>query len=155
MTTVKKTIKVKKYADIIEEIIATAVAITPGYLLEETSAGLVQAHSTAGGNVLPMFAIEDELQGKGVDDAYAVSVPIQCWIPGRGDMVYAYLKDGETVVIGDFVESAGDGTLQKHVADVSNVVNITNQIVGQVVEALDLSDSANLTAIGRLIIRIV
>ena len=109
-TTTKNTIKVKNYSNVQEEFTATAVAITPGYLLEVTSSGTVQAHSTAGGNVFPMFAVEDDLQGNGVDDNYAVSAQIQCWIPYRGDMVYAWLKDGESVVPGNFLESAGDGT---------------------------------------------
>lgn len=156
------TIKVKKYSDIIEEYTATAVAITPGYLLEITSAGLVQAHATAQGNVLPMFALEDELQGNPITTNYAASAKIQCWIPGRGDIVYALLKDGETVVIGDFLESAGNGQLQKHVADVESfesneagsITVYPNAIVGQALEAVDLSASAN-TAAGRILVRII
>jgi hypothetical protein len=149
----KNTIKVKKYSDVIEEITATAVALTPGMLIELTSAGLVQAHATAGGDVLPMFALENELEGEGIDDAYAASDKIQVWVPYRGDQVYALLNDGETVVIGDFLESAGNGKLQKHAAAASDVYN--NAIVGVAVEAVNMSDSSTADPDGRIIVRII
>ena len=142
-------------AEVIEEITATAVAITPGYLLELASATTVQAHSTAGGNVLPMFAIEDQFQGKAITADYAVSVKIQVWIPRRGDQVYAYLADGQNASAGDFLESASAGTLAVHAADNSAAPNVTAQVVGVALEAVDLSGSANLTAIGRIKIRIL
>jgi hypothetical protein len=161
----KNSIIVKRTgAEVIEEYTATAVAIKPGFLLELTSAGLVQAHSSAEGNVLPMFAIEDQFQGKSIADSYAVSVKIQCWIPRRGDQVYAYLADGQTVVIGDFLESNGAGALQKHVSETeswdvaSPAGSITvppNPIVGVALEAVDLSASANESNLGRIIIRIL
>jgi len=146
---------IKSYVKVQEEITATAAAITPGMLLELSSAGLVQAHSTAGGNVLPMFAFEDELQGRGIDTDYAISTRVQVLIPRRGDIVNALLADGETAVIGSFLESNGSGALQVHVADASNVAVIPNSIVGQAIEAVDLSDSANLTAVGRIQVRIL
>jgi hypothetical protein len=150
-------------AEVIEEYTATAVAIKPGYLLEVTSSGTVQAHSSSEGNVLPMFAIEDQFQGKAITADYAVSSKIQCWIPRRGDQVYAYLADGQTVVIGDFLESNGAGALQKHVseteswesADPGSITVPPNPIVGVALEAVDLSGSANGTALGRIIVRIL
>lgn len=137
-------VKLKNFSDVNEEYTATAVALIPGMLLELTSAGLVQAHSTAGGTVLPMFAFEDELQGKGIDQAYAVSDKIQVWIPGRGDQVYAILADDNNVAIGNFLESNGAGLLQKHASDDSSVApNITNQIVGVALEAVDLTGDSS------------
>jgi len=160
----KKTIKVKKYSDVIEELTATAVAIRPGELVEITSAGTIQAHSTAGGSVVPpMFVLEDELQGKAITDSIAASAKAQCWIPYRGDQVYAWLEDGETAVIGSLLESSGSGTLKVHVPDVESfesadpgsITVVNNQIVGVALEAVDLSTSANLSADGRIIIRVV
>ena len=137
-----KSIIIKNYSDIREEYTATAVAVIPGTLVELDTAGKVKAHATAGGNVLPMFAFEDELQGKGIDDTYLASDKVQVWIPTRGCQVLAILADDEDVSIGDFLESDGSGYLQKHASDNSAAPNITNQIVGVALEALDLLNSS-------------
>lgn len=144
-----KTIKLKKYSDVIEEMIATAVAITPGMLVEQFYSGSsprVRAHANAGQNAVPMFALEDELQGKGIDDNYAVSAKIQVWIPNRGDQVYAILADGKEVDIGDFLESDGNGFLQPHTPDTGSsaeaTTNYTNQIVAIALEHLDTSGAS-------------
>jgi len=151
-------------AEVIEEYTATAVAIKPGYLLELASATTVQAHSSSAGNTLPMFAIEDQFQGNGIATDYAVSVKIQCWIPRRGDVVYAYLADGQNASVGDFLESDGAGALNVHVseteswdsADAAGSITVPpNPIVGVALEAVDLSASANLTALGRIRVRIL
>jgi len=157
------TIKVKKYSDVIEEKVASA-AITPGMLLIIESTGKVKAHDQADKDVFPIFALEDELQGKGIDDAYAANDPVQCWIPYRGDIVNAILADGETVVIGDALTSDGEGRLKKHVTDTgASAVPWTvypEQIVGYATEALDLSGSSGEEVSGplgyhkRLLVRI-
>lgn len=141
---VKHTIKLKNYLNIFEELVASE-AITPGMLIELTSAGEVKKHATASGNALPMFATEDALQGKTIDDAYAHEDPVQVWVPQRGDIVNALLADGQHVEIGDFLESNGTGYLQKYVADIitshSTGVIYGNAIVGQAIEHVDLSGS--------------
>lgn len=144
----KNTIRLKNYSNVFEELVAAA-AITPGHLVELNSDGKAQVHANAGLNALPMFAEEDDNQGNGIDVEYAADDPVRVWIPGRGDMVNAILADGQNVAIGDFLESAGDGTLQKHVADSSGAIS-TNQIVGVALEALDLSDSSGAESSGAL-----
>ncbi|MBU0973850.1 MAG: hypothetical protein KKC20_24645 [Proteobacteria bacterium] len=134
------TIKLKKYLDLLEEYTATAAVITPGMLLEVTSTGAVKAHATAGGNVLPMFALEDELQGNGIADNYAASAKIQVWVPQRGEEVNAILAAGQNVSIGDFLESNGAGKLRAHGAD-STGIYYPNVIVGIAMAAVDLSGS--------------
>lgn len=148
------TVKVKKYSDIIEEMVANA-AITPGMLIEEMSTGKVRAHANAGQTALSMFALEDELQGGGIDDAYAANDQVQCWIAGRGDNVYALLADGETAVIGSFLESNGDGYLKVYAADSAGAVEYPNSIVGIALEALDLSSSSGAESTYRLLIRVI
>ena len=153
----KHTIKIKKYADIIEEWIANA-AITPGHLVEvinSSGSPKVRVHATAGGNAIPMFALEDELQGNGIDTAYATAAPVQVWIAGRGDEVYALLANGQTVVVGDFLESAGDGTLQKHATDSAGVGTLSLQIVAIALESVDMSDSSGADPSGRIKVKIV
>ena len=147
-------IKLKNYSGVFEEYVATAAAITPGMLLEKFYSGTtlqVRAHSTAGGNAEKIFALEDELQGNGITDNYAVSVPIQCWFPGRGDQVYAILADDNVVVIGDFLESDGNGRLQLHTSDVESfesaeagsITVLPEQIVAVAIEALDLTGDSS------------
>jgi hypothetical protein len=134
------TVKLKKYQDINKEWLANA-AITPGMLVQLMSTNKVRKHANESGNALPkMFALEDELQGKGIDDDYAQGDPVQVWIAQAGEEVNAILEDGNTVVIGDPLESAGDGTLQKMTAD-STGVYYYNQIVAIALEAVDTAGS--------------
>ena len=136
------TIKLKKYSDVIEEITAHA-AIYPGMLLELNSDNEVLAHDTAGGIVAPpMFALEDELQGKEIDDAFVAGDPVQVWFPGRGDQVYAILNDGQSVVIGDFLVSSGEGYLNKLTVGSAGTTEFPNAIVAVSLENKDLSDSS-------------
>ena len=118
---------------------AAVAELYPGHLVERTSADKVQKHSGSGSTALVMFAIEDENQGKGIDDAYAAAARVVCWMPQRGDQVQAVLSDGENVVIGDYLESNGDGTLKKFTAATTNK---DGAVVAQADEALNLSDSS-------------
>lgn len=147
----KNTIILKDYLHVRDEKIADA-ALYPGMLLELDSDDEVSPHSVEGGNALPiMFAVENELEGEGIDDQYAAGDKVFVWIPQRGDEVYAILKDDSTeVVIGTALESAGDGYLQPHVSDVESfesaeagsITVYPNQIVAIAIEALDLSNSS-------------
>jgi hypothetical protein len=149
------TVTLKNYLHVREEYVAGGTII-PGMLIELTSAGQVQKHSGAGKTTIMMFAIEDEAQGHGINqnlaiDNYNAGDKVQVWIPTRGDIVYALLNDEEVVVIGDFVESAGNGLLRKVVrtndswesADANPGGGLhtlySQHIVGQVLEAKDLS----------------
>lgn len=153
----KNTIKLKKYVDIINEVEASA-ALYPGMLVELDSAGKVKPHSTAGGNAVKQFALEDALQGKGIDDQYASGDKVQVWSCVPGEEVYAILVDGQNVAIGDFVESNGEGMLQKHVSDVESfesaeagsITVYPLQIVGMVLEAVDASGSSGTESSGEL-----
>jgi hypothetical protein len=156
-TVARHSVIIKNYSDIFEEFIANA-AITPGHLVEVVLAtGKVRVHTTAGGNVLPMFAVEDELQGKGIDEAYVADNPVSVWVTGRGCIVNALLADGQNIAIGDWLESAGDGTLTKHVVDSAGVGTLAAQLVGQAIEAVDLSGSVGTHPVSglRLKVRIV
>ena len=142
------TIKLKKYVDIVNELKA-GETISPGHLVEQYATGLVKKHATAGGNVLPMFALEDELRGNDVDDNYASGDQVQVWCPVRGEEVYAVLADGQSVVEGDFLTSNGDGTLKKHSneswesADAQQANTIyACPIVGVALERKDLTGSS-------------
>jgi len=147
------TIKIKKYADVVEEFVANA-AITPGMLVEIMNTGKVRKHATSGGNAVPMFALEDELQGKDIDDAYVAADQVQVWIAGRGDLVYALLADGQNVSIGDFLVSNGDGYLKKYAYDSAERDEL---IVAIAREAIDRSSSSggDTNVTGRIVVMVI
>lgn len=89
-----------------------AGAITPGMLLERDSGGTVSVHSVAGAVAAAMFAREEEYVGGGIDTAYASGDRIPYYIGRSGDQFYAFLEDGQSVVIGENLESNGAGALQ-------------------------------------------
>ena len=130
----KETILLKNYSSVFLELAADGT-ITPGDLLELTSTNAVQRHATAAGKHAWLFAVEDALQGRGINDNYIATDKVKVWVAGRGDVVNARLMDEENVVIGDYVESAGGG-----ITSTGKVKKWTNGvIVGIVVEAKDLS----------------
>ena len=111
------TVKIKKYTDIVFEATASGT-ILPGNLVEFTSAAngsTVQKHAGAGKTAACMFALEDELQGKGlgVNGAYSSGDRVQVWHATPGEVVYARQADEEALVVGDFVESNGYGQVRK------------------------------------------
>lgn len=115
-----------------EEYQAASNGLFPGKLIEKATSGKVQEHSTATGAAVAMFALEDELQGKTVDETYAADDQVMVWKPRSGDWVWAVLADGENVSIGDFLESDGAGNLQQG----------TTHPVAVAEEAIDLSQSS-------------
>ncbi len=125
-----------------------AGAITPGHLISHNVDDEVVVHPTAGGAGERTYATEDIhlLEGKTIDDAFAADdlVSFRYYLPG--DEVFAWLKDGEVVVINDDLSSNGDGTLQKAAG--------VEVVVAKAAEALDLSGVGNTTA-QRLKIRVL
>lgn len=89
-------------------------AISPGDLLEKTAVvNEVQRHSTAAGKALVMVAVENTAWNKGLSDDYADGNQVQVVFPQRGDKLSMLLAAGATAVTcGDYLESAGDGTIR-------------------------------------------
>jgi hypothetical protein len=116
--------------------------IYPGMLIKLNSAGAVIKHANAGGVLGDenMIAIEDQLQGKTVDDVYAyvaANPAIVTYIifpPGSEGNVL--LDDGAAVVIGGKIISTGDGTVKA-------TTGTPAKTLGVATKALDLSASAN------------
>jgi hypothetical protein len=130
------TIKLRKGASEYQDEYIASTVITPGNIVEliaGLSSGVqrVQKAATAAGKTSFMFALEDELQGKGIDDNYAIGDRVQVWTAGRGDWVNACLQDEETINVGDYLEIAVQlGTLRKWVSGTPVAVAL---------QALDLS----------------
>lgn len=121
----------------------TTTAITPGALVALGSENTVAVHAVAKGFTPAVFATENELEGGTIRDAYGNGDVVQLIHALPGDDIQALLADDETIVIGDFLESAGDGTLQKYTDGV---------IIAQALEAIDRTES---DADERIIVRIV
>lgn len=108
------TIVAKGYVNIRDEKLANGT-ITPGMLVKRLSTDRVVAHSTAGGAVNALFAIEDENQGNDIDDNYSSGNLVKLWRPVPGEQVQAIASatSGHQIAIGDFLESDGTGRLRK------------------------------------------
>ncbi len=132
-----------------EEYNAAEAGIYPGHLIKLNEGGNVINHDLEGDRHERMFAQEDALQGKTVDDVYANEALVGAIILPAGSECYAMLDDGEDVVIGDYLVSAGDGTLMKQYAD-SGMVDVF--VVGVALETLDLTGSGAVDT--RILIRI-
>lgn len=143
------------------EYVANA-AITPGHLVEVMSTGKIRKHATAGG-VSPSrwFADLEEYAGGTIDTAYAGGdqVPVLSCRPG--DRVYATVAAGAAaIVIGDVLESAGDGSLRKAVNYLTaasgtantTVVDVTNSFVQATLNDnfADVAAAINRVAPGRV-----
>jgi len=121
------------------------VAITPGMLVEVMSTGKFRLHATAGGSAERMFALErDDVTagGSAMTTDWAADSQVKAAVFAPGDEVIALLKNGETLVIGDKVESDGLGSLRKVDADASAADIGVQSIIGVSLEAIDLSGSS-------------
>jgi len=147
-----KTIMVKGDGVRFEANVTAGQTITPGHLVKLQSDGTVRSHNAAGQAAERAFAVEDDLQGKTITDAYAAGTPCQYNVCQPGDLVYAPILNGENISKGDFLESGGNGELQKYSADSAGVVEYPSSIVAVALEALDLSGSVNA---GRIQARVV
>jgi len=136
------TIRLDGVEDVHEEATATVASgdeLLPGSLLELTSAGNVQKHATEGGYADMRIALEDALQGKTVDDAYADGARVLYYIPRRGSRFQGILKSGEDVDIGDELISDGAGRFIKNGNEDSSTT--VRQILATAEEASDQSGS--------------
>lgn len=98
------------YPLLIERI--SAAAITPGDLVEITSANLVQRHSSAGGNAGRMIAGNPIRGDYDIDDNFASGDQVPILQLNPGDEVYCTLAVGENVSIGAALDSKGTGHLR-------------------------------------------
>ena len=90
-----------------------AGAITPGHLIERDGSGTVVVHSTAAARAAAMFARENDLLGADITVADASGDRVQMLMFPKGGEVNALVAASATaIVVGDFLESAGDGTLR-------------------------------------------
>ena len=123
---------------IYDESLSASAVITPGDLIEVDS-GQWRRHAGAGLNAMKVFAAERDELGKGIDAIagdYAASDRVKAAFCHSGMRVNAFVETGATIVIGEALESAGDGSLQKLVSDAATDENQRDAIVAYSAEAL-------------------
>lgn len=149
-STIPKTIILKGDPIRKEETAADEQLIYPGMLVEfAVDGGLLQAHSAAGGNAAPAWAVEHDLIGKGINEPYYgtdhpakptgyLGDRCQYAVSHPGTEIFALLAAGQDVPKGAFLESAGDGTLREFTAQADQY----RAIVARAIEPMDNSGGA-------------
>lgn len=144
--------------DFRREEFTAAGAITPGHLLQIDSAGKVVVHAVSGGNCYPLIAIENDLTGDDIADAYASGDQVQCAWLYPGAKVNALLADGQNVAKGDLLMSNGAGRVTALVAQVDSAADVetivTRKIFGVAREAVDMSGSSGADPSGRILVSV-
>lgn len=132
------TIDLNGYA-INKELLA-AGTITPGHLLVRDGSGTIVVHATAGGRAEPLFARENDLLGADITVDYASGDRVQMLMFPPGGEVNALLAaNAPAIIVGNFLESAGDGTLRVPV----DVVDLAGTLTGTVDDTMeDIADIA-------------
>ena len=125
-----------------EEYVSTE-DLLPGHLVELDSSGTIGKHATEWGRNERMFVEESALVGQNDTTTIDSGETTPVILPGLGSQVRALLADGEVVVIGDWLGSAGDGTLQKFDEDSAGTDDFA---VGVAMEAKDLTADSVATA---------
>lgn len=123
-----------------EEGNAGEAGILPGMLVMLNTAGNIVSHDEEGGWAECAFAVEDALRGRTISDAYIINNILTYLLPVKGAEVYALLRDGQDISIGEKLISNGDGTLVSYDDSSSAVVLPIPLVVAM--QALDLSGSA-------------
>lgn len=131
-----------------EKLAAASNPITPGMLIQENSAGTISPHATAASNASKLFALPNLANGGDIDTAYAVSVTVRVAACRSGQVVNALVAAAASaIVIGDYLESAGDGTVRKASTDASTDTVQRDAIVGYAVTAIDNSGGGSVARV--------
>lgn len=129
--------------------------IIPGHLLQLDADNDVTVHAAAGGNATRWVALENDIAGDGIDVSYASGEVTQIASCKPGDEMFMWLADGETAVIGSYLESAASGDLKVVDADADSAgIDNTQSVVAMALQAVDRSASA-ITTHGRIKVEIV
>lgn len=124
-------------------------ASVPGMLVKLGSNGKYVVHATEFGDGELLVVGVDSFRGRDLSETvYADTDRIFIHTPKRGDLFLALLKDGQNVVVGDYLVSKGDGTFRKTAAPAADA--ITPKVFAVVMDALDASAAgANVLLVAR------
>lgn len=111
-STEPKTIMLRGSMNPHTELVCAEGPIRPGMLISRNSDNKFVPHPTAAGLTGPIFARENSIVGKSIDDNYVQGDTVLAWHCRNGDWIYALLEEGANVAIGALLESNGAGLLQ-------------------------------------------
>lgn len=131
-----RTIRVKG-TGVPNEAVTGAAGILPGHLVARTNAAVetVVVHASAGGVCRPLFAVEDDIQGNGIDDAYANGANALLVYAQPGDEILGVLASGQNVAKEAALTSNGNGQLKA-------ANGTTDHVIGYARNAVDASLAA-------------
>jgi hypothetical protein len=98
-----------------ENTFAASEAISPGHLVLLFNNGgviRVKKHDGAGADAVRAVATEQSMNNLGYTDAYAANDLCEVSIGAPGCKFWMHIASGQTIVAGNKLESAGDGTLR-------------------------------------------
>jgi len=96
------------------------LAIKPGMLLQRLPGNKVTPHEDAGGAGVACFAVEDDHQGKTIDDDYAVGDRVILEFAAKGEEINAI--SAGAIDEGDLLESGTAGKFVKQTSGVALAV---------------------------------
>lgn len=100
--------------------------LVPGMLAERFSDGTIRPHSTAGGSASRSFVRERDYASGSIDSVFADGDTVMVIAARPGDRIYAFLPaNAPAVVLGNYLESNGDGTLRLAAAGVAARASLT------------------------------
>lgn len=118
-------------------------ALYPGHIVELTATGY-QKHSVAKGNMSATVAIENAVINGEITTEYALGDNVIVGTFKSGDQFQARVAAGATAIaIGDYLTSAGDGTVQVIGADAATSEAQRSAVRLKAVEAVDNSGGAS------------
>ncbi len=120
-----------------------AAGLSPGHLINWTvPARFWTCHGRW--HIVTAFATEYEYDSSDVDTAYTTGDRVRYVVAMTGAKIKAKLAASATaIVIGDYLESAGDGTLRKVSTDTATSQDERNSVRFQAVEAVDNSSGSS------------
>lgn len=145
MASPKQTIVTRTFFHVYEEAPITAAnAPYPGYLMKwgGTTSPTLTINDVPGGSCL--VAMEDENQGKTVDDIYTAGNRLVAKYLAVGDMFVGYIEAGLAVTAGDLLTSNGAGKVGALLSQVKGVYVSASESDGAASMDIDLVASAQL-----------
>ncbi len=133
----------------VDEQTSASAAFTPGDLIE-IDTGQWRRHANAGLNAAAAFALERDETGDGIDVDYVLNDAVKAGYFAPGMRVNAFIASGQDLSEGEFLESAGDGTLRALVTDAA-----TDDTQRKSVVAVAAADSAAVVVKTRQVVIIV